>query len=103
MRWLLHKWGKVGEVKIYTGSPFAERGTGTSAGRWIFNPEASNSLTVLCIVTAGTQKCQWHTPAEQEGDSYSVLWEQEADQDLPHGQHWDGLLRLRDISMGQQQ
>lgn len=85
MKWLLHKCGRVGEVKIHTKSPFAERGTGTSTGRWIFNCEASNSLTVLCIVTAGAQKCQWDTPEEQEGDSYSVQWEQEADRDLPHG------------------
>lgn len=85
MRRLLHKWGRVGEVKIHTESPFAEWGTGTSIGRWIFSSDSSNSLTVLCIVTAGTQKCQWDTPEEQEGDSYSVLWEQEAEQDLPHG------------------
>jgi len=30
-------------------------------------------LTVLCIVTAGTQKCQWDTPEEQGGDFNSVL------------------------------
>lgn len=48
MRWLLHKWGRVGEVKTHAESPFAELGTRTSTGRWIFSPEASNALFLRC-------------------------------------------------------